>query len=120
MKKKILVADDETGLLAMTLLRLNKMGYDAFGGANGEEALELARQRMPDLILLDKLMPKLNGDEVLKILKKDETLQHIPVILISAAVEDLEEKAWESGAAGFLFKPCETSELLDMIKKYTG
>ena len=71
MKKKILVADDETGLLAMTLLRLNKMGYDAFGSANGREALDLTRQRMPDLILLDKLMPKLSGDEVLKILKKE-------------------------------------------------
>jgi CheY-like chemotaxis protein len=120
MKKKILVVDDEAGLLAMTLLRLNKMGYDAFGGANGEEALDLARQRMPDLILLDKLMPKLNGDEVLRILKKDEKLKHIPVIMISAAVEDLEEKSRENGAAGFLFKPYETSELLDMIKKYIG
>lgn len=119
MKKKILVVDDEAGLLAMTLLRLNKMGYDAFGGANGQAALDLARQRMPDLILLDKLMPKLNGDEVLKMLKKDEKLKHIPVILVSAAVEDLEEKARESGAAGFLFKPCETREMLDMIKKYT-
>ena len=120
MKKKILVVDDEVGLLAMTLLRLNKMGYDAFGGVNGQEALDLTRQRMPDLILLDKLMPKLNGDEVLKILKKDEKLRSIPVILISAAVEDLEERARESGAVGFLFKPCETSELLDMIKKHIG
>jgi two-component system alkaline phosphatase synthesis response regulator PhoP len=120
MKKKILVVDDEVGLLAMTLLRLNKTGYDAFGAVNGREALDLARQRMPDLILLDKLMPELKGDEVLKILKKDGKLKHIPVILISAAVEDLEESARASGAAGFLFKPCETSELLDMIKKYTG
>lgn len=117
-KKKILMVDDEDGLLKMTLLRMNKMGYEAFGGADGQEALDLARQIMPDLILLDVFLPKLDGDEAAKILKKDESLKHIPIILISAVVETLEEKFRESGADGYLFKPFETEELVGMIEKY--
>jgi len=120
MKKKILVIDDEESLLKMTLLRLNKIGYEAIGGVDGQEALDLARQKMPDLILLDVLLPKMNGDKVAKILKKDEDLKHIPIILISAAVETLAAWALESGADGYLFKPFETENLIGMIEKHTS
>ena len=118
MKKKILMVDDEKDLLELMLMRLNKTGYEAFGAVDGQEALDLARQRMPDLILLDVVLPKMNGDEVTKILKKDENLKRIPIILISAAVEPLEEKAQKSGANGYLPKPFETEELCDMIEKH--
>ena len=118
MKKKILVVDDELDLLKLTLYRLNEMGYEAFGAKNGQEALDLARQRMPDLIILDVVMPGMNGDEVAKILKVDAATKRIPVILISAVIETLEEKAKESGARGYLFKPFETKELFAMIEKY--
>ncbi len=118
MKKKILMVDDEKDLLELTLMRLNKTGYEAFGAVDGQEALDLARQRMPDLILLDVVLPKMSGDEVTKILKKDENLKRIPIILISAAVEPLEEKAQKSGANGYLPKPFETEELCDMIEKH--
>jgi CheY-like chemotaxis protein len=116
--KKILVAEDEPELLKVTLFRLNGTGYEAFGAADGEEALDIARQRVPDLMLLDVFLPKMNSDEVARILKKDERLKHIPVILISAVERALKERARESGADGYLAKPFETAELLSMIEWY--
>ncbi len=117
-KKIVVVIDDETDLLKVTLLRLNMSGYAAFGTADGQSGLELARQKMPDLIVLDVLLPDMNGDEVAKILKKDEKLKRIPIILISAEIETLETRARESGVEGYLSKPFESKELLGMIKKH--
>ncbi len=88
MGKKILVVDDEPDLLKVTLLRLKKTGYEVFGCVDGQEALDLARQIMPDLIILDVYLPVINGDDVAKILKKDDELKHIPIILISASTSD--------------------------------
>ena len=118
MKKKILVVDDEVSLLKLTLLRLSISGYETFGAVDGQECLDLARREIPDLIVLDVLLPVMNGDEVAKILRKDKKLKHIPIILISAAIETLEAKARESGADGYLFKPFESKELLGMIEKH--
>jgi CheY-like chemotaxis protein len=118
MKKKILVVDDEASLLKLTLLRLSLSGYEAFGAVNGQECLDLACCKMPDLILLDMLLPVMNGDEAAKIMKKDIKLKHIPIILISAAIETLEARARESGADGYLFKPFESKELLGMVEKH--
>ncbi len=117
MKKKILLVDDEAGLLKVTLLRLSKSGYDALEAATGEEGLELARRQTPDLILLDVFLPGLKGDEVAKIIKADKNLKGIPVVLISAAVDALKEKAKECGADGYLAKPFEPNEMLGMIEK---
>ena len=117
MKKKILLVDDESGLLKVTLLRLNHSGYEAFGAADGQEGLDLVRQKMPDLIILDKVMPKMNGDEVARIVKKDEKLKKIPIILISAEVENMEQRASECGADSYLPKPFDAKELLGMIEK---
>ncbi len=119
MKKKILlVVDDEVSLLKTTLIRLNKSGYEAFGAADGQQGLDMARGNRPDLILLDVYLPGMHGDEVAKILKKDPLLKSIPIVLISAVDETLEEKARESGADDFLSKPFEAEELLAMIEKY--
>jgi len=115
--KKILVVDDEEDLLKVTLLRLNKTGYETFSGANGQEALDLTRQIIPDLIILDVYLPVINGDDVAKILKKDDQLKHIPIILISAGTRALDEKAWGSGADAYLTKPFEPEELIGMVKK---
>ena len=120
MKKKILVVDDETDLLLVTLLRLKHVGYEGFGAVNGQEALDMARQKMPDLILLDALLPVINGDEIAKILKKEEKTKNIPIILISADTRFLEEKFAACGADGRLTKPFKSAELLAMIKKYIG
>jgi len=120
MTRKILVADDEPDLLEVTLLRLRKLGYDAFGAADGQEALDLARQKIPDLIILDVLLPLIGGDEVSKILKKDEKLKRIPVILISATLETLEARIKECGAVGGFSKPFDPGDLVAMIVKHIG
>ncbi len=118
MKKTILIVDDEADILRVSSIRLERSGYEVFQAADGPEALELARQAMPDLILLDVLLPTLDGTEVTRTLKRDAALKHIPVILFSAAVEDLAKRALESGADGYLFKPFGTGELLGMIGKH--
>ena len=120
MTQKILLVDDEADLLKITLLRLNKTGYEAFGAVDGREALDLARQKAPDLIVLDVFLPGINGDEVAKRFKADEKLKHIPIILISADVKNLEKRARESGADDYLPKVFEPGELIGMIKKHIG
>jgi len=117
--KRILVVDDEADLLAVTLLRLRKTGYEIFGAVDGQEALDLAREKMPDLIVLDIFLPVMNGDEVAKILKKDEKLKHIPIILISADTKFLEETFGTCGAQGCLAKPFDSAKLIEMIKRFT-
>jgi CheY-like chemotaxis protein len=120
MAKKILVVDDENDLLMVTLLRLKHVGYEAFGAADGQEAVDLARQKTPDLILMDVLLPVMNGDEAAKILKEDETTKNIPVILISANAKFLEDRFAACGVAGYLTKPFRSDELVAAIKKHIG
>ncbi len=120
MANRILIVDDEEDLLKVTLLRLKKTGYEVFGGANGQQALDFVRQIVPDLVILDVYLPVMNGDDVAKILKKDEQLKHIPVILISADVETLAQRARDCDAMGYLSKPYEAADLIEMIKRILG
>ncbi len=87
---------------------------------DGQEALDLAGQIMPDLIILDVYLPVINGDDVAKRLKEDDRLKHIPIILISATTKSLAERAKDSGACGYLTKPFEPEELVGMTKKILG
>jgi len=120
MAKKILVVDDESDLLKVLLIRLKKTGYEAFGGVNGQEALDLARQLIPDLLILDVYLPGISGDGVAKILKDDDKLKRIPIILISATTKSLAERARWCGADGYLTKPFESEELLAKVKELIG
>ena len=117
MCKKILVVDDEPDLLKVTLLRLKKTGYDVYSGTNGGEVLDIARRVVPDLIILDVYLPVLDGDEVAVMLKKDDKLKHIPLILISAGTATLKKRAEMCGAAAYLSKPFEPEELTAIVKK---
>ena len=118
MAKKILLIDDEPDLLFMVTQGLKKRGYEVFCGRDGREALALAPQVMPDLIILDFHLPVMNGDEVALMFKKDEKLKHIPVFLISSVTEGLEEKAAACGAEAFFYKPFKFEELHSMAEKY--
>jgi two-component system cell cycle response regulator DivK len=82
--------------------------------------LDIARQVIPDLIILDVYLPMMNGDEVTKILKKNDELKHIPVILITANAMALDERVKECGADGYLTKPFEPEELIGIVKKFLG
>ena len=120
MIKKILFVDDEADLLLVSLLRLKKTGYEVFGAVDGQEALDLASRKMPDMILMDVYLPDIEGDEVARILKKNEKTKLIPVLLISATSQSLEERAQACGAAGYLSKPFAPRDLLAMIEKHTA
>jgi CheY-like chemotaxis protein len=120
MGKKILVVDDEPDLLKVTLIRLKKTGYEVYSCTDGQEVFDITRRVMPDLIILDVYLPAINGDDVAKILKKDDKLKHIPIILISATTMTLDERARECGADGYLTKPFEPEELISIVKKILG
>lgn len=117
MKRKILLIDDEPFLLKVLLVRLRHWGYDATGAEDGPEGLQVMRKNRPDLIILDKEMPQMNGDEVARIVKADQELQHIPIMMISADVENLAACARGCGVECYLPKPFEPEDLLSMIQK---
>ena len=118
MAKKILLIDDEPDLLTLVSYGLKKRGYEVFCGRDGSEALTLAPQFMPDLILLDVGLPVMDGDEVTLILKKDEKLKHIPVFLISSVHDGLSERSSACGADAWFNKPFNLDELTSAINKY--
>ena len=103
--RRILVAEDDRFLRKAAEMALKRQGYIVLTAADGEEALRTARSVLPDLILLDLIMPKLNGFDVLQALKKDAPTAHIPVIILSNLGQDRDvQQAMDAGAAAYLIK----------------
>src|SRR4030042_1765233 len=111
-KAKILVVDDDDRNLRLMTLLLTSFGYDVVTASNGKEALEKVHETPPDVILLDVMMPQIDGFGVAKQLKKEEETKIIPIVMATALneVED-REKAREAGADDFLNKPVDKTEL---------
>ena len=111
-KAKILVVDDEDRNLRLMTLLLTSFGYDVLTASNGEEALEKVHDIPPDVILLDVMMPQIDGLEVARQLKREEETKIIPIVMVTALneVED-RVKALEAGADDFLNKPVDKTEL---------
>ncbi|HRY62234.1 MAG TPA: response regulator [Candidatus Paceibacterota bacterium] len=103
---KVLIVEDDPLLVEMVKAKLKKDGYEVFSAFNGEEGLCRVKECFPDVIILDINMPIMNGFELLKILKKDNVFQKIPVILFSSTgdKEDNLEMGKRLGASGFLVK----------------
>ena len=116
--KKILIIDDDPDIVPLLTYGLKRRGYGVVGGKDGREAVTLASQHMPDLIIIDVNLPGMNGDEAARILKKDEKLKHIPVILMSSMHEGLSEKSEASCAEAYINKPFGLDELSGMVNKY--
>lgn len=118
-KGKILVVDDEPGILKVTSLRLKKLGYNVLTAADGKEALDTIRSENPDLVLLDLVMPFMNGTEVCEQIKNDKALKHIPVILFTASGSGAmtAEKIKKIGADDYIVKPFEPEELTGKIEE---
>ena len=118
-KKRILLVDDEHELVDMVKIRLEANGYDVAVAYNGEEGLKAAKEKNPDIILLDIMMPKKDGYTVLKDLKADDKLREIPVIIITAKpkMKDLFEM---EGVNYYIVKPIDDKELLSKIKEALG
>jgi CheY-like chemotaxis protein len=119
MPKRVLVADDEPLSVEMLALLLSFRGFDVVCAFNGEEALQRAREDKPDLILMDVVMPGLEGIDVTRALRADPELAERPVVLFSS--NDEAEVAWQAaGANRFLQKPLDIRRLPDLCEELLG
>jgi len=121
MAKKILLVDDETDLVEMVKMRLEANGYEVVPAYDGQDGLEKARSLKPDLIILDLMLPKMDGYKVCRMLKFDEKYKNIPIVLFTARVQEADQKMGEEvGANAYITKPFEPQALLDKIKELLG
>ena len=119
MGKRILLVEDEKNIILGVRTCLDAVGYNVEVAENGEIALEAIQKRKPDLILLDLVMPKFDGFEVLDSLKNDPATSDIPVIVLTArAGEEDRQRALELGAEAYMTKPFRPQELWDVLKKF--
>lgn len=115
---KLLIIDDEVQLIQMLQIRLEANDYEIVTANDGVDGVEKVKRENPDLIILDIMMPKMDGYEVCKILKNDPQYSKIPIIFLSArAQEDNMKIGEEKSADAFVKKPFETADLLSKIKE---
>ena len=117
-KKKILVVDDEKDLTALVSLHMKMAGFEVLTASNGEKALDLSREEKPDLIILDLMLPKIDGWQVCERLRQDIATQDIPVIMLTARAETEDKlKGFEAGADDYVTKPFSPRELVARVKR---
>lgn len=115
---KILIVDDEPNIVMSLEYLLRRKSYNVFIARNGSEAIEAVDTNMPDLILLDIMMPDVDGYEICERIKRDPATQHIKIIFLSAKSKKSDiEKGYELGADMYMVKPFSNKELLDQITK---
>jgi DNA-binding response OmpR family regulator len=118
-KKKILVVDDEVDLVKTIQVYLELGGYKVLASYNGDDALNQARKENPDLILLDIMLPKLDGYKVCRLLKFDEKYKHIPILMMTAKTQEKDKLIGkETGANEYITKPFDMDELMQKIRTY--
>ncbi|MFO8053324.1 MAG: response regulator [Candidatus Omnitrophota bacterium] len=119
--KKILIADDEPDFVELVSMRLEVNGYDVISAKDGQEAIDKTKSDKPDLLILDLMMPNVDGFEVCRMLKFDDDFKDLPVIVLSALDQQQDrEKAVEAGADEYFIKPFDLSLLLTKIKSLVG
>ena len=115
-KKRILIVDDTKDILLVVSRRLQSWGYEALTTDNGPEGLELAEQHLPDLILLEIMMPTMKGRDVCARLKANPKTKHIPIIFLTAlGLADHIKAGMNLGAEDYIVKPFEPAELKERI-----
>ena len=119
MGKTILIVEDEPKNMKLLRDLLQRFGYEILEASDGEQGVKSAGEKMPDLILMDIMMPKMDGLEATRIIKADIKTKHIPVIaLTSYAMKGDREKAIEAGCDGYIAKPIDIKEVLKTIETY--
>lgn len=114
---RVLVVDDEPDVLLLCRLNLQQRGHELLEATDGSTALQLALDRHPDVVVLDLMMPGMNGYEVLETLQNDERTSDIPILVLTAkSLRADRERSHRLGASGFLTKPFLPSELCDMVE----
>ena len=119
MGKTILIVEDEPRNLKLLRDLLQRFGYEILEALDGEQGVKLAGEKIPDLILMDIMMPKMDGLEATRIIKANTKTKHIPVIaLTSYAMKGDREKTIEAGCDGYIAKPIDIKEVLKTIETY--
>ena len=117
MSAHIFVVEDEKPILTLLTYNLEKEGYKVSSSSNGEEALSLIKEKKPELILLDWMLPDLSGIKICQYLKQDEKVKNIPIIMLTAKGEEEDKvKGLNTGAEDYMTKPFSYPELLARIK----
>lgn len=117
-KKTILIVDDEQDMLYAVKLLIVANNYEVLTAKDGQEALETARRENPDLIILDLMLPKLDGYKVCRMLKFDNKYKTIPIIMFTARAQKGDEQlGYEVGADAYVAKPFDPGKLLSKIKE---
>lgn len=114
---KILIAEDERDIRDLVAFTLRFAGYEVFAAANGEEAVEMAPNVSPDLILMDVRMPRMTGYEACRIMKLNPDLKDIPIVFLSAKGQEAEiQQGLDAGAEEYLLKPFAPDQLTSHVK----
>ena len=117
----VLIADDDPDILSLVAFRLERAGYEVIQASNGEDALRLASERKPDLAILDVMMPKLTGYDVTEQIRRNEETSGIPVILLTARVQEADvERGFAAGADDYIKKPFSPQELRARVQAILG
>jgi CheY-like chemotaxis protein len=121
MARKILLVDDSATVLMMERMILAAERFEVLTATNGLEAQETAKRELPDLILMDVVMPKVTGLDACKALRADPATRHIPIILVTTRSEaQTMEQGYENGCNDYVTKPVNSSELLGKIRNLLG
>ena len=116
-KQKVLLVDDEPDILEMIGFNLEKEGYEVFTAPNGRKALEIARVQRPDLVLLDVMMPEMDGMETCRELREDPNLKDVLIAFLTARNEDYSQIAgFDAGADDYISKPIKPRVLVSRVK----
>jgi two-component system alkaline phosphatase synthesis response regulator PhoP len=115
--KKVLVVDDEPDVLLLCRVNLEFEGYEVVEAADGQQAMDKVAEHRPDVILLDVMMPRMDGWQVLSALKADEAYREIPVVMLTAKVQDADQiRGWSAGVAEYITKPFSPLSLSQVIR----
>ena len=117
----VLVADDDDDIRDLVAFRLDRAGYDVLRAGDGQQALDLAKEHVPDLAVLDVMMPKLTGYDVTRELRANAATSRIPVILLTARVQEADvARGFEAGADDYVKKPFSPQELKARVQAVLG
>lgn len=117
--KKILIVDDEADIIEILQFVLEAQGYECITAMDGEEGLRLAKELLPDLIILDVMMPKINGYKISRLLKYDAKYKNIPILMITARSQEEDKNIGEeTGVDEYITKPFQVDYVLQKVKSY--
>ncbi len=120
-RPRVLIADDDSDILELVAFRLGHAGYEPVTAHDGAEALRLAREQQPDLVILDVMMPKMDGYEVMRALRTDQATRRTPVILLTARAQESDvSRGFEAGADDYVRKPFSPQELTARVQAILG